>query len=143
MLQPNHFGATRQTTSAVRKTAPRNAARPKRQEHAAFNKAYDYNGEPERRESEPEMRHNRHILDTSGRGTWQILSLRERFRDSPAFTDYAVLQLQEFPYMRHQFDHFDRLLKEIVTSGLKTFGFQMWEHTHRNNRDIVCFRPLA
>ena len=56
---------------------------------------------------------------------------------------YELLLLQEFPYMRHQLDHFDRLLKEIVTSPLKTFGFQMWKPTHRNNRDTVCFRPLA
>jgi hypothetical protein len=31
--------------------------------------------------------------------------------------------LQEFPYARHQFDHFNRLLTEIITAAVKTFGF--------------------
>jgi hypothetical protein len=42
--------------------------------------------------------------------------------------------LQEFPYMRHQLDHFDRFLKEIVTSALETFGFQ----TLRKLDQAIC-----
>jgi hypothetical protein len=43
-IHRSHFGVTRHTTSAVRKTARQGET--KGQENVAFNKAYDRNGQP-------------------------------------------------------------------------------------------------
>jgi hypothetical protein len=70
----------RQTTSAVRKTAPtKKAARPKGKRTYTLDKADEHDGEPEHRESEPHVKRENYlawVTDRESQSRWVKMDRR-------------------------------------------------------------------